>query len=406
MQRFELAIVGGGLTAARAIASYREAGGEGGIALFSDDEAPPYHRPPLSKGYLRGEMEQPPFVEEEAFYRDHDVEVFLETRVVELDPAERALVVGGGGRHGYAKLLLASGAKPRRLRVPGADLDGVFTLRTLADSDAIRAAAGSAERAVVVGAGFIGMEVAASLRELGVAVTLVHQGSGLFEHLGSDRLSAELADLYRAQGVELVLEDEVASFGGAGQLREAVTRSGVHVEADMAVVGIGVIPAVDFLDGSGLELDDGIVVDRALATGAPGVFAAGDVARFFDPLYGRSRRIEHWTNADYQGTEAGKLLAGRPGGFDHVSSFFTKIFGIGLGVFGDVADVDETASRGSLPDRDLVVAYGSGGRLVAALAVAAGDELQARLTRLIGERAPLSAAFAEDTAAAAGRDRA
>ncbi len=278
MTRFELVIAGGGLTAARAIRSYREAGGAGRIALLSQESVLPYHRPALSKRYLRGETGAP-FAEDEAFYRDHDVEVLLETAVTAVDARARTVATDGAD-FSYGKLLLATGATPRRLQVPGADLTGVYALRTLHDSDAIREAAHGAERAVIVGGGFIGMEVAASLRQLGLDVTLIHMGHGLFDQLGSRELSDELLALYREHGVDVLLNQEVARFGGDEALEYVEAKSGLCVEADMAVVGIGVVPNVDFLNGSGVALDNGVVVNERFETTAPGVYAAGDVAGY------------------------------------------------------------------------------------------------------------------------------
>jgi NADPH-dependent 2,4-dienoyl-CoA reductase/sulfur reductase-like enzyme len=385
METFEVVVAGGGLAAARAVKAYREAGGEGRVALLAGEDTLPYHRPPLSKRFLRGETDDTPHVENEAFYREHEVEVRLGTRVERVDPATRT-ISAGGAELGYRKLLLATGSTPRRLDVPGAELEGVHTLRTIHDSAAIREAAGRARRAVVVGAGFIGMEVAASLRQLDVDVTLVHQGSGLFEQLGSERLSADLVELYRARGVELLLEEQVASFVGEGALAAVETRSGRRVDADLAVVGIGVVPNVSFLDGSGLELENGVVVGERLETSAAGVWAAGDIANFFDPLFDRRRRIEHWSHANHTGELAGRILAGDDARYEIVSSFFSEVFGTTLRVFGDVTRFDEAREEGSLAD-GLVVGYGEGGRLVGALAVGQSEETEARLKELIGARA-------------------
>jgi len=277
--------------------------------------------------------------------------------------------------------------------VPGANLDGVYALRTLRDSQAIRAAARSAEHAVVVGGGFIGMEVAASLRQLGLAVTLIHLGHGLFDQFRSPELSDELAALYREHGVELLLEQEVAGFGSDGQQRLSYveTKSGLCVEAELAVVGVGVVPNVDFLADSGLTLDNGVLVNQRFESQAPGVFAAGDVANFFDPLYGRQRRIEHWSNANYQGTEAGKVLAGSGTGYDTVSSFFSEVFGTTVKVFGDVSRFDALTTEGSLTSGAFLASYGESGRLVGALTVGATDELETLLKGLIAEHAPMDA---------------
>jgi 3-phenylpropionate/trans-cinnamate dioxygenase ferredoxin reductase subunit len=390
MNRDKLVIAGGGLAAARAIKAYREAGGEGRITLVSEEATLPYHRPALSKKYLRGETADTPHVEDEAFYREHDVEVQLETRVVAADPGARALTVDGGSRVRYDKLLLATGATPRRLNVPGAELDGVFGLRTIGDSTAIRDAAGESDAAVIVGGGFIGMEAAASLRRLGPDVTLIHVGGGLFDQLGSPELSRQLADLYRENGVGLVLGHEVARFGGSGALAYAETKSGLRIAADLAVVGVGVAPNVDFLAGSGVELDNGVVVDAQFETSVPGVYAAGDVANFFDPLYERRRRVEHWSNASYQGSEVGRILAGAGGGYDRVSSFFSEVFGTTIKVFGDVSRFDTLTAEGSLDDGFLAT-YGYEGRLVGALTVGQSDELETLVRELIAERAPADA---------------
>ena len=385
MMKFELVIAGGGLTAARAIKSYREADGSGRIALLAQEPNLPYHRPALSKRFLRGETTDAPFAEDASFYRDHDVEVLLETPVTSIDPGNRLVTTEDGPVH-YDKLLIATGATPRRLRVPGADLDGVFSLRTLQDSARIRAAAGSAERAVVVGGGFIGMEVAASLRQLGLEVTLIHMGQGLFDLLGSPELSEQLLALYRDHGVDVMLEQEVAGFGGEDRLDYVEAKSGVCVAADLAVVGVGVIPNTDCLDGSGIEPDNGIVVNERFETTAPGVYAAGDVANFLDPLFDRQRRIEHWSNANYQGTEVGKILAGRGDGYDTVSSFFSEVFGVGVKVFGEVSRFDELTADGTL-ESGLLASYGEKGRLVGALTVGQSEDVEALAKDLISERA-------------------
>jgi NADPH-dependent 2,4-dienoyl-CoA reductase/sulfur reductase-like enzyme len=379
-----LAIVGGGLSTARAIKAYREAGGDEPITLFSRDSAIPYHRPPLSKRYLRGEAEaKDTLVESESFYAENAVAVRLETGVASLDISERALVLEDGGRHRFGKLLIASGAWPRTLEVPGADLEGVLTLRTLADSTRIREAARDARHAVVVGAGFIGMEVAASLVQLGLEVTLIHRGKGLFEILRARQVAQYLVDLYGQRGVELVLGDEVASFGGRSRLDSVETKRGRVAQAELAVVGVGVAPTTAWLEASGLELDDGVVVNERFETGADGVWAVGDVARFYDPIYERQRRIEHWSHANYTGTEVGKLLAGGEGGYDVVSTFFTEVFGVTFKVFGDVDDIDEIVFRGALEDGSAIGFYLQGDRFLGALVVGQDEETENRLKELL-----------------------
>jgi NADPH-dependent 2,4-dienoyl-CoA reductase/sulfur reductase-like enzyme len=383
-----LLIVGGGLSSARAIKAYRDAGAEGPVRLLSADSIVPYHRPPLSKRYLRGEAEVPDtLVEPEAYYAEHDVEVELGVVVATLDVQGRRVVLEGGGERPFEQLLIASGATPRHLDVPGRDLEGVHTLRTLDNSTAIREAARSARQAVVVGAGFIGMEVAASLKQLGLEVTLVHRGEGLFEILSARQVMQFLSDLYGRKGVELVLGDEVQSFGGRSRLDCVVTARGRVIQAELAVVGIGVEPVTGWLEDSGLQLEDGVVVNERFETGVENVWAVGDVARFYDPIFAKHRRIEHWSNANYAGTEVGKLIAGGEGGFDTVSAFFTEVFGLTLRVFGDVDDVDDIVFRGSLEEEKPIGFYVRDGRLTATLVIGEDDETQERLKELIRAKA-------------------
>lgn len=385
MDSFELIIVGGGLTSARAIREYRAAGGTGRIALLTKERTLPYHRPPLSKRYLRGEAEaEQTLVEPREFYDEHDVELLLGTEVTAVDTREQ--VVAG---HRYDKLLLATGAVPRTLAVSGGGLAGVHTLRSLDDATAIREAATRTRDAVVVGSGFIGMEVAASLTELGLEVTLVSRDADLFAQLRSPEISEHLVNLYRDRGVEILRGDEVHAFHGHSRLDTVELHSGRQLAAGLAVIGIGVQPAVSFLEGSGIAIDDGIVVDERFRTNVPNVYAAGDVARFHDPLFARSRRIEHWSNANYQGAEVGKVLAGADGAYDTVSTFFTESFGLTLKVFGDVSQHDDRVARGSFAVGDAIVFYFERERLVGTLHTGQSEETEAELKRLIASGAPL-----------------
>jgi len=396
-----LLIVGGGLASARAIKAYREAGGDGPVRLVSGDTFVPYHRPPLSKRYLRGEAEvADTLVEPEAFYTEHGVEVELDTRVATIDLDGRRVLLEGGGERAFDRLLIASGATPRRLDVPGSDLEGVHTLRSLGDSTAIRDAARGARHAVVVGAGFIGMEAAASLKQLGLEVTLVHRGKGLFEILRARQLMQFLSDLYGREGVELVLGDEVQSFAGRSRLDSVETARGRVIQAELAVVGIGVAPETRWLEGSGLKLDDGVVVNERFETGVESVWAAGDVARFYDPIFAKHRRIEHWSNANYSGTEVGRLIAGGEGGYDTVSAFFSELFGLMFRVFGDVDDVDDIVFRGALEERKAIGFYVRDGRLAATLVVGQDEETEERLKQLIraGARVPVPERLADEHA--------
>ena len=388
MGDFELAIIGGGLASASTIKAYREAGGEGKIALISADSTSPYHRPPLSKRYLRGEAErEDTIIEPHSFYADHDVELLLSTTVAAVEPRERAVATDDDRRVRYQKLLIATGVQARRLQVAGADLEGVFTLRSLDDATAIRDAASAARDAVVVGGSFIGTEVAASLTELEIDVTLVSRNVDLFAQLGSPEVSEHLVQLYRQRGIDVVRGDEVRAFRGHSRLDTVELHSTDPVGASLAVVGIGVAPAVGFLNGSGISVANGIVVNERFETNVPDIYAAGDVACFFDPLTGRRRRIEHWSNARYQGTQVGRILAGADGGYNRVATFFTESFGLTLKVFGDISHHDDRVARGSFNDGNAIVFYFANGRLVASLHSGQDDETENKLMELVGDRA-------------------
>lgn len=388
MSEFELVIIGGGLASARAIKGYREAGGAGKIALVSADSTIPYHRPPLSKRYLRGEAtREDTFVEPQSFYDDNDVEILLSTTVVAVEPRERAVATDDGPRVRYRKLLIAAGVQARQLQVAGADLEGVFTLRSLDDATAIRDAAPAARDAVVVGGGFIGIEVAASLTELEIDVTLVSRNVDLFAQLGSPDVSEHLVQLYRQRGIDVVRGDEVRAFRGHSKLDTVELHSANPIGASLAIVGIGVTPALDFLNGSGITVGNGIVVNDRFQTNVPDIYAAGDVACFFDPLTGRRRRIEHWSNASYQGSQVGRILAGADGGYNRVSTFFTESFGLTLKVFGDTSHHDDRVERGSFADGNAIVFYFADGRLVASLHTGQDDATENQLLELVGDRA-------------------
>jgi 3-phenylpropionate/trans-cinnamate dioxygenase ferredoxin reductase subunit len=385
-----IVIVGGGLSSPRFVKAYREAGGDASLTLVSADSSVPYHRPPLSKKYLRGETDADgTLVEKRDFYSEHEVELRLETLVTRARLDERKLELAEGGDVEFDRLVILSGARPKALGIAGEELEGVFKLRTLADSTAIRDRARDAKRAVVVGAGFIGMEVAASLTALGIDVTLVHRGEGLFEVFEAPPLSEYLLELYRERGVDVRLEAEVGELRGNGEIEAAVTAGGEELEADLVVLGLGVEPWVDWLEGSGLELDNGVVVNERFETNVDGVSAAGDVANFYDPVFGRRRRIEHWSNANYQGAELGRVLAGDGKGYDIVSTFFTEVFGVSLKLFGDTTGHDELVLRGDFARGKAIVFYLQEGRVVATLLTGQEEETENELKDILRYRPPV-----------------
>ena len=381
-------IIGGGLAAARAVKSYREEGGTDPIRLLSSDSAYPYFRPPLSKRYMRGEIDaDDTLVEAPAFYEQHDCTVELETTVASV--RDHDVELDTGDLVPFERLVLASGSSPRQLEAPGADLDGVHTLRTLADATEIRERAAQSKRALVTGPNFIGLETTASLTQRGVDVTLVVRGDQLFPALAVPAFSRFLDDLYREHGVELLYKDEVAEVTGEdGRIAAVRTKGGEEREAGLLIAGIGVTPNTAFLEGAGLEIDDGVLVNERFESSRPDVWAIGDVARFFDPVYGHPRRIEHASNASYQGTELGKVLAGTGSGYDQVSLFFSEVFGAGIRFLGDHTGHDALVEHGDFHDGNAVTLHTAGGRIVSALAMGQEDEVLERLKELIRAKAP------------------
>ena len=347
-----IVVVGGGLAAGRLAAEYRESGGEEDVTILSAEPDPPYHRPPLTKGFLRGEQDRDStLLQELPEWEEAVVEVRLESPVAAIHAGEHEVEFAGGERVGYGTLVLATGARPRALPIPGADLVGVHTYRTLADAEAVSAAAEEAHSAIVIGGSFIGSETAASLRSRGLAVTQVEMGPTLMPQLRCPDLSAELVELYRAEGVDVRLGTQVEELTGNGRLLTgARTDDGETVEGYLAIVGVGVEPNVELAQDAGADVEDGVVVDERFRTSLQDVYAIGDVARYPDPTSGRQRRIEHWTNADVQGAHLGRQLAGSRAAYDALPVFFTQLFGRKLQVLGDVERAANCVLRGSLAE--------------------------------------------------------
>jgi 3-phenylpropionate/trans-cinnamate dioxygenase ferredoxin reductase subunit len=388
-----IVIVGGGLAAARVARAYRDAGGESSVTILSADSAPPYNRPPLSKGFLRGEMEADAvFVEPEEAYAELNVDLRLGVTVTAVRPGDHTVSLADGNELPYDRLVLASGSIPRALGTPGEELAGVHTYRTLEDASAVRSAAESAPKALVIGGGFIGMETTASLTRRGLAVTQVDLADSLYAALQAPELSKSLERLYRERGVDVILGDVVTEFrGSGGELTGAVTKAGREIEAELAIVGVGVQPSTGYLEGSGVELERGtVVVDDRFASSVPGIWAVGDVANFQDPIFGHRRLIQHWTNANHQGDRLGRLLAGQDTPYDQVAFFFSEVFGTKIGLLGDLdGGHDELITRGSLEEGSLLGWYLRESRLVAALIIGQTPELQNELNALLRVQAPV-----------------
>src|SRR5215212_2641711 len=295
-------IVGASLAGAKAAETLREQGFDGRVVLIGAEEERPYERPPLSKDYLRGEAgREKVYVHEQGFYAEHDIELRLGRTAVRLDTASRELELDGGERLSYDGLLLATGAEPRRLSMPGAELDGILYLRSVRDSDALRERLDRGGAVVVVGAGWIGAEVAASARQRGLDVTVIEPASVPLERVLGAEIGAIYRDIHTDHGVEMLMGTGVAAFEGDGVVERVRTSDGRTIECDFVVVGVGVEPRTDLARGTGIAVDNGIAVDEHLETSVPGVFAAGDVANAHHPFYREHIRVEHWSNALHQG---------------------------------------------------------------------------------------------------------
>lgn len=389
-------IVGASLAGGSAAVTLREEGFDGRVVLVGAEPEPPYERPPLSKEYLRGEAAfEKALVRPAEWYAANDVETRFGSRATAIDPAARAVELAGGERIAYDKVLVATGGRNRRLAVPGADLDGVLDLRTVHDSDRIRAEARPGRRAAVVGMGFIGSEVAASLRESGVEVAAIASGKAPLDKVLGEDFGRVVGDVHREHGVELHVEQRVAAFEGAGRVERVVTEKGTRIECDFAVVGAGIEPAVEVVEGTGVELDDGVVVDELCRTNVDGIFAAGDVARHWHPLFGRRMRPEHWDNALKHGPAAARSMLGKGEPYAPVHWFWSDQYDLNLQYAGLRAGFDELVVRGSLEKRSCVAFWLGSGRVLAALGVNRGRDVR-RTLALIAARTPVEAASLRD----------
>lgn len=363
-----IVIIGAGLAGARAAEGLRKDGYEGAITLVGDELERPYLRPPLSKEYLRGESEREAvFVHPQTFYAEHRIDLLTGTPVTTIDPSARQVVLADGPRIPFDRLLIATGSRPRRLTVEGADLPGVVSLRTAGEADALRAAASGAERVVIIGAGWIGCEVAASLRELGRSVTVVAPGAIPLERVLGPEIGTVYRDLHVAHGVELRPGTRATRIVGSGRVEAVETTAGERLPADLVVSGIGVEPRTELATAAGLAVGDGIEVDATLESSVPGIFAAGDVAAAWHPFYGRRIHSAHWANARFGGAAAAKSMLGTGAAYDRLPYFYSDQYDLSMEYRGFHAPGDRVVIRGSIADRSFLAFWLADGRVVAAL---------------------------------------
>jgi 3-phenylpropionate/trans-cinnamate dioxygenase ferredoxin reductase subunit len=383
-------IVGASVCGSHAAETLRDEGWDGEIVLVGAEPHLPYDRPPLSKSYLQaapGEAPDDPTFNPESFYADKRIELELGRPVTAVDPGARTVTLSGGRALRYDRLLLATGSRVRRLAVPGADLPGVFYLRTLDDARRLREAIGAARRVVVVGAGFIGSEVAASCRSRGLEVTVLEAMPAPLSRALGEEVGGHLAALHRGHGCDLRLGTAVAAFQGAGRVEEVVTAAGERVGADLVLVGVGVDAETGYLAGSGIAVDNGVVVDARGRTNAPGVHAAGDCANWPHRPTGRRLRVEHWDHAWNHGEAAVRDLLGRGADYDPVLYFWSDQYDIEIQYLGHAARWDRIVLRGKPAEFNFAAFYLDGGVLRAAMTVGRPEEETEAVRELLRRQA-------------------
>lgn len=391
-----LAIIGASLAGAKAAESARAAGHEGRIVLIGDEAAAPYERPPLSKEILRGEKDpEAAHVHPDEFYVEHTIELIADAAVA-LDPVRRTVALASGGSFEFGTAILATGASPRRLDIPGADLSGIHYLRTVDDAIRLRDAIRKASRVAVVGAGWIGSEVAASARQMGVDVVIIDPAPVPLQRVLGDQIGSVFSNIHADHGVDLRLGAGVSELRGTKTVESVVLDDGREEAADVVVAGIGVVPRTEVADAAaGLLVDNGIVVDEYLATGVDGVYAAGDVANAWHPHYRRHLRVEHWANALNQGITAGRNAAGQRDAYDRLPYFFSDQYDLGMEYVGQSEPGDALVVRGDLDAREFIAFWHDNGNVTAAMNVNVWDVAD-DLKALIATRATVDPARLAD----------
>jgi 3-phenylpropionate/trans-cinnamate dioxygenase ferredoxin reductase subunit len=398
-----IVIVGGGLAGGNAAVALREEGFAGRVVIITREPGIPFGRPPLSKTYLRSEEELDGwYVKPPGWYEEHEVELLRES-VVTVDAPGHSVALGDGRELEYHKLLIATGGRNRRLRAPGGELPGIHQLRTLAECDAIKREAMSDRRAIVVGMGFIGCEVAASLTQLGVRVTAIFGGREPLERVLGGEVAAAIGAIHRENGVELRAEEQVAAFEGGERVEAAVTAAGERVACDFVVAGIGIEPELPAFAGSSPAQSNGLLVDEHCCASVPDVYGAGDVANHLHPVFGRVR-VEHYNNAEKHGRAAARSMLGACAPYDYIHSFWSDQYEHDIEYVGHATNWDQFVVRGSLEDRKLLGFYLREGELLAAVGLDRGgdpeaesDSEMAACARLVAVRAkPAPARLADE----------
>jgi 3-phenylpropionate/trans-cinnamate dioxygenase ferredoxin reductase component len=364
-------LIGGGLASFHCAKNLRRTDAEGSILMVSEEDIVPYDRPPLSKESIRGEKTREDIIyESPEKLAEQNIGMKLGSKVTALNVKDKNVTLANGETISYEKAFIATGGRVIRIPIPGANLPGVYYLRDLPDAEALNAEAKTAKKAVVIGAGFIGLETAASLTQLGVQVTVIEAMPHIWARFADEELAGFFQDYCTNKGITFVLDEMVTEIKGDTKANQVITKSGRTFDADFVCVGIGIVPNVELARDAGLAVENGIVVNEFNQTSDPDVYAAGDVVNYHDPVFNRRRRVEHWGHAEYGGQIAGRnMAAGNETAYDFLSYVWSDIFDLRLESAGDESERDTVILRGKYEDAKFTVLYLKDGQLTAYLAV-------------------------------------
>jgi 3-phenylpropionate/trans-cinnamate dioxygenase ferredoxin reductase component len=382
-------IAGASLAGAKAAEALRAEGFGGRLLLVGAESERPYERPPLSKDYLRGDVgRETVYVHDEGFYAEHDIELRLGRTAVDLNTSTGQLTLDDGETLRYDRLLLATGAEPRTLTIPGNELDGVMYLRSVDDCDALRTRLDRGGAVVVIGAGWIGAEVAASARQRGLDVTVIEPASVPLERVLGTEVGAIYRDIHADHGVRMLVGTGVECFEGGSAVERVLTTDGRMLDCDFVVVGVGVQPRTALAARAGIAIENGVLADARLQTGAPDVFVAGDVANAYHPFYGERIRVEHWANALHQGPLAARTMLGHDDVYDRLPYFFSDQYDVGMEYSGHATGADRVVLRGDPASREFIAFWLAEGRVLAGMNVNVWDVADT-IRALIASREPV-----------------
>ncbi len=393
MKRSKYVLLGGGMVAGYAAKELVERELKAGeLTILSADNSIPYERPPLSKSFLAGkDSEESIRINNDGFYRQHGIEIKLNCEVAGVDAGRKTVHLQSGEDVGFEKLIVATGARPRRLNIAGSNLPDIYYLRSVEDSKNIRTRAGSAKRATVIGGGFIAMEASAVLAQKGIETAMLLREDRIWKRFFTPSMSSFFENYYSARGVRFIKQANVTEMRGDSAVKSVALAGGQTVACDMVVAGIGVSPVVEPVANSGLQANDGVVVNEYLETSVDGIYAAGDVASYHDTLFDKRRRVEHWDNAVSQGQHCARALLGERTAFVHVPYFFSDVFDLSYEFWGDPSDADQIVERGDLSTSSFSVWWLRHKQIIAAFTMNRPDEERDAAPKWIESKQQVSA---------------